>query len=540
MKKFSKIFVSSLLLASLGVSAGCNLGGNKDDIPDDVVADKYKVVVACQTEMGEEEVLKVLEKAYEAKHTDVDIEIKTFSGESYEQYMLGIAAEQSSSPNIIWTADTYHSHWNEYYVDLRPYYEASPETDYSNYYETMLDTAGINGKFKPTKNYTGSFDREKDNSDGKEHYSEHSEYGLFYAPRDYNKPAILCNTHLFAEFDAAYELVYKTVNGVSAMPADYKSTSARLQEIVAGTDWDDFYDLPAFARFIAERMLYVVQNGEATGDRQMSRKWSQRAVLNLFLEWEPTYTTVMDALGVDVINADGTLNLKANEEKLQALHDALSPSATEDEKEMASLMTTPNGGIQFSSGNLFMSVVSRPVVLGYGNTFKGMYGEGTHMEAIRFPVENIAAGCSGYAISSIWEGKTMTVNGVSKSYTDLSWDFIKFIITEEGQEAAGETGLNIPVLKKLYNTESNGGKEPAWRKVASLGSMDNDAWVAGNELSQDTYNIFKADKRNAFRNVVRTFYTNLIKTNYNDGDLATLITKTEQSYSLQKPTSNLR
>ena len=136
--------------------------------------------------------------------------------------------------------------------------------------------------------------------------------------------------------------------------------------------------------------------------------------------------------------------------------------------------------------------------------------------------------------------QTIIINGVSKSYTDLSWDFIKFIITEEGQEAAGETGLNIPVLKKLYDAESNGGKEPAWRKVVSLGSMDNDAWVAGNELSQDTYNIFKADKRNAFRNVVRTFYTNLIKTNYNDGDLATLITKTEQSYSLQKPTNNLR
>ena len=539
MKKFSKIFVSGLLLASLGASAGCFGGGGKDSLPDDVVADKYKVVVACQTEMGEEEVLRVLEKAYEAKHTDVDIQIKTFSGEGFEQYMLGIAAEQSSSPNIIWTADTYHSHWNEYFVDLRPYYEASPETDYSNYYETMLDTAGINGKFKPTKNYTGSFAREKDNSDGNEHYSEHSVYGLFYAPTDYNKPAILCNTHLFTEFDIAYELVYKTVNSVSAMPADYKSTSARLQEIVAGTDWDDFYDLPAFARFIAERMAYVINNGSSI-DRNFGRTWEQRAVLNPFLEWEPTYTTVMDALGIDIINADGTLNLKANEEKLQALHDAFSPSGNEDVEQMAGYMTTTNGGIQFSSGNLFMTVCSRPVVLGYGNTFKGIYGEGSYMETIAFPVENIAAGCSGYAISSIWEGKTMTVNGVSKSYTDLSWDFIKFIITEEGQEAAGATGLNIPVLKKLYDKESNGGKEPAWRKVASLGAMDNDAWVAGNELSQDTYNIFKADKRNAFRNVVRTFYTNLIKTNYNDGSLAELITKTEQSYSLQKPTSNLR
>ena len=427
--------------------------------------------------------------------------------------------------------------WDQYFMDLRPYYEASAETDYSLYYETMLDAAATNGVFKPTKNYTnplGTFNRELDSeSDGKEDYKNHSEYGLYYAPRDYNKPAILCNTHLFDELDTVYETVYKATEGVEAMPETYKSTRARLAEIVVGTDWDELQDLSVFAQFIAGRIVYIIQNGSST-DRELGRKWDQRAVLNLFLEWEPTYTTLMNDMGVDLILDDGTLDLSKYSAALETLHASMFPSANDTEKQIAKYMMTTNGGIQFSSGNLFMSVCSRPVVLGYSNTFIGSYGSAC-METISFPVKDIAAGNSGYAISNVWEGKGMTVDGEYKSYTDLSWDFIKFIITEEGQEAAGATGLNIPVLKKLYSAETNGGKEPAWRTVEKLGDMSHDAWVAGGELRQDTYNIFQADKRNGFRNEVRTFFANLQKANYNEGSLAELIATTVNSYNLKSP-----
>lgn len=526
------------LLMSATCLAACGGGDGGNNVTN---ADYYEITVACQTEMGEEEVLRVLKARYEELYTDRKVVVKTFSGEGFEQYMLGIASEQGSSPHIIWTADTLHSQWDQYFVDLRPYYEASPDTDYSLYYETMLDVASTNGYFKPTKNYTnplGKFNRELDaNSDGKENYKNQSEYGLYYAPRDYNKPAILCNTHLFDELDSDYETVYKAVEGVAEMPSDYKSTRARLAEIVAGTAWNKLSDLSVFAKFIAERMVYISNN--ATTDRNMGRKWGQRAVLNLFLEWEPTYTTILNAMDIDILKDDGSLELNAYKNKFEALHASLFPGETELDKQIAGVMTTTNGGIQFSSGNLFLSVCSRPVVLGYRNTFQGSYGSAC-LETIPFPVEEIAAGNSGYAISNIWEDHGVSVNGVYKSYTELSWDFIKFIISEEGQEVAGKTGLNIPVLKKLYSAETNGGVEPSWRKVESLGSMSHDAWVAGRELRQDTYNVFKAEKRNAIRNVTKTFFANLQTKNYNEGSLQALIDETIRSYNLQNPTSHLR
>ena len=525
MKKCTRIFAGGLLLVTMLSSVAC--GG--DNLPDNVVADKYKISIACQTEMGEEEVLRKLKEEYEKKNSKVEIEIHTFSGEGFEQYMGKIAADQSMSPNIIWTADAYHSYWDEYFVDLRPYYESSAETDYSLYYETMLDTASTNGQFKPTKNYTnplGGFNREKDeNSDGKEHYSEHSEYGLFYAPRDYNKPAILCNTNLFAKLDGIYETVYKRHENVTEMPEGYQSTTERLNQIVIGEDWDTFYDLSDFVRGVAEKMMYVMNNGS----KQESREWTQRAVFELYLQWEPTYTTVMNALNIDLIGDGGSLNLAANREQLQALHNAFTPS---EDAELAAIMNA--GDITFASGNLFMTVCSRPVVAGYNNTFKSQ-GLENCLEAIPFPVANIAAGNSGYAISSIWEGKGMTVDGEYRSYTDLSWDFIKFIITQEGQEIAGATGLNIPVLKELRDLDT-----AAWRNVSALGNMDHNAWVAGGELKQDTYNIFNADKRNAFRNIVNTFFSNLLKTNYNEGSLESLINVTTNQYNLNGPANQLR
>ena len=526
--KRSMAFMMGLLM-SAGTICLSACGDKTDNV---VQADSYKITVACQTEQGEEEVLRILKARYEELYTDREIEVKTFSGEGFEQYMLGIAANPSSSPNIIWTSDTLHSQWDEYFTDLRPYYEASEETDYSFYYETMLDTAATNGYFKPTKNYKGAFrSNDLDTADGYEDYKNHSEYGLYYAPRDYNKPAVLCNTYLFAELDKEYEAQYKATEGVSEMPADYQSTTDRLAAIVGGTDWDELQDLYAFANLVATRISYVVDNPSSTKN---GKAWAQKRALNLFLDWEPTYTTIMNELDVDLLADDGSLQLEQATNAFESIHEALFPSKTDADKNTAKYLCSLGEDSGFSKGYVFMTVCSRPVVLGYGNTFKGTYGS-TSLEAIRLPVEYIAAGNSGYAISNIWEGKGVKVNDVYKSYTELSWDFIKFIITEEGQELAGSTGLNIPVLKNLYDAESNGGKVPAWRKVESLGAMDNEAWVAGKELRQDLFYIYQPQKRNTFRQEIKSFFVNLQRSNYGEGSLAELVEAVGRNYANQKP-----
>ena len=87
---------------------------------------------------------------------------------------------------------------------------------------------------------------------------------------------------------------------------------------------------------------------------------------------------------------------------------------------------------------------------------------------------------------------------------------------------------------------------PAWRKVDSLGDMSHDAWGAGGELRQDTFNIFIPEKRMTFRNEVRAFFVKMQSTNYYDyadktGEetLADLIADTVDLYKLQNPDKHL-
>ena len=124
MKKFGAILVAGMTFASL-CFAGC--GGETG--PGTVNADYYTIKIACQSEDSEKEVLLALKAEYEKKYPDRKIEVASFTGKDFESYMLGLAQNLASSPNIIWTSDSYHGRWDEYFTDLRPFYEASAETD---------------------------------------------------------------------------------------------------------------------------------------------------------------------------------------------------------------------------------------------------------------------------------------------------------------------------------------------------------------------------------------------------------------------------
>lgn len=541
MKKIACVSMGAMMLAlSL---AGC---GKKADIPDNKEMDHYEITISCQ-KGDEEDVLETLIAAYAEKNPKVKINIESFPVGDFETHMNQIseleATNPEETPHIIWTSDTTHARWESYFTDLRPFYERDAETDYSLYHASMLDTAAINGRFKPTKNYQGSFrsDELDANSDGFESYNNHSEHGLFFAPRDYNKPTILCNLGLFDDLDAQYEEYYKQKNSVSEMPTDYVSTTARIEEIVAGNNWDDLTDLFAFAKGAAEKVVYIVDYASSLGTKGQKVKnlWANRTVLDMKLTWEPTYTTVLTAMGVDgIVKEDGSLDLARHKATLETLHGYI---------EGKNLYYAALDDNSFKNNETFMKVVSRPAMVAATSNLRQQQADyvekynRTPLQALSMPVENIAAGCSGYAINNLYEGKGITVDGVYKSYADICWDFIKFIITHDGQEVAGATGNNVPILKSLYSAETNGGVTPAWREVEGLAHMDHDAWIAGGELVQDWFNCYKAANRISFRDTIQAFFRSFQTSDYaSGGDLDALLSKTNNNYAAINPQSCLR
>ena len=536
--KFASVSLGCLLAASsIGLTA---CGGSSAD---NVTKDFYEIKIACQAEVTEQNVVQAMINEYQTRNPNTKITIVPFTDTDFEVVMRGYAQDLSLAPHIIWTADYCHAGWHKYFIDLRPFYEASEETDYSLFYESMLDTAALNGKFKPTKNYTGEFRKDDlDESDGKEHYRDHSEYGLYYAPRDYNKPAVICNTYLFETLDKQYAEYYLAKEGTAFTGV---STMDRLNDIVAGNDWDEIGDLFAFAKTIAERVTYVMDYAlDVTEDDKVKRTWSNKTALDMKMDWEPVYTTILSAMGVDtIIKENGKLALTENQEIFKALNDNLFPDGVTDVQGKSHLCFASDSDSDFALGLNFMRIDSRPPVPGFRKAFMDKYGEDkNYLQTIRIPTDAIAAGNSGYAIFNHIQGKTITLKstGEKKTYEEICWDFLKFMLSKDGQEVAGATGNNIPILKSLYSAETNGGEEPAWRKVAVLDGMDHSAWVAGDDLVQDWYNLYTAQKRYGFRSSVQSFFCNLMKDNYGMGSLEKLISATNDMYNNRRPEDALR
>lgn len=431
MKKVISVLISLMLLISAFSLFGCSPFEE-----DGEKSDKFNISISCLAEGGEMAVLKALEEEYEKKNPNVNIICKDYGGDSFTAYMTRYANNQSNLSTIMWMPDDEFAGFAEggYFMDLRQYYEASQDTNYNLFYDSMIHSASYNGEYKP--------------------YSENSDrgYGVYYAPRDFNKIAIVYNKQLFSDF------------GI-----DVPNTSS-------GWDLDALINL---SKTIANKI------------ETMGREYSGYRALHLNLNWEPVYTTIFKALGSDGIISGNLLSIDSvkNKEIQNKLYEDL----------FYSDLTIDRSG-SFTQGTTFMSVISRPTAVGLSHILQDEK-RNTLIDFLPFPTEYVGAGNSGYGITAKSKNITQTVNGVSKNEADLAWDFIKFIITEEGQQIAGKTGLSVPVLKSLA---ANG----EWRKAINK-DLNHDAFLAGEELRLTNYNVFAPNKRTALRAIVSNHFSKL-------------------------------
>ena len=436
-----KKLVAGMLCAAMVISLfGCGKKGNTQT-DKDYEADKFNVTVACQVEEGETTVMAAYEKAYEAAHPDVNIIVKDFGGYNLvTDYITAFASTPEKLPMVLWMEDTYFAEPAEggYFVDLRPYYEASEETSYDLYYESMLHAAAYNGVFKPLSE------------------DESPEYGLYFAPRDYNKPTIVYNKKLMAEL------------------------GVQIPDTSNGWDMEAFYDF-----------LQTVNNAihEKAGTNRSFRGYR---VIRLFSSWQPVWTTIFENLGSDgiVVGDKFNLNSAKNTEILDELYNEILGYGVAEGKNY--MIDTEDN---FNTGTTCMTVVSRPVTVGQVNQLGA-----DSIDFLPFPGKKVAVGCSGYGITTVHADEEQTVGGETRKVADLAWDFIKFIISEEGQEVAGETGLSIPVMKSLLD-------DGAWTKCYSEYNLNHKAFLAGEDLQMTELNHMAPGKRIKARQLINGFFS---------------------------------
>ena len=173
------------------------------------------------------------------------------------------------------------------------------------------------------------------------------------------------------------------------------------------------------------------------------------------------------------------------------------------------MIDTDYGNDNFKYQTVFSVVVSYPEV---GNFYGSFNKNGKELGAINVPCEYVGAGCGGYGILVDKKDEVQTLKtGESAKTVDLCWDFLKYIISKDGQNIAGREGYIQPVLKELADTGD-------WVQAYD-GKIDSKAFATAHELRLDTFCFANPIARNDLRTHVVSFYRELFapnRTNYND------------------------
>lgn len=259
---------------------------------------------------------------------------------------------------------------------------------------------------------------------------------MYWVPRDYNKVVVCYNTKMF-------ELA-----GIEK-PSD---------------DWtfEQFED-------VCEQLLAAK---DAITDYSGSPYFWPA---DMRLQWAASYYPVISSYGGGLIDKE---NEKAFE-NIDAVKKGFDYYLSYVDRDLC--VTTDDTTDAFANKQAAMIFTSRPDVPTYNQYLDG------EIDFASFPILSdatetsyIGMGCTGYGIT----------DSCPDEKKDLAWDFLKFVMSKEGQNAFSKTGSGIPMLKSLAEDP-----EAEFRKVYE--GKNNDAFVkfAERDIPMNYMRGFKPNKQ---------------------------------------------
>lgn len=255
--------------------------------------------------------------------------------------------------------------------------------------------------------------------------SKDGDDNMYWVPRDYNKVVVVYNTKMFE------------IAGIEK-PSDEWS-------------FEDFYNV-----------CLKLKNAKSDILSQYSKLndfWS--AMMNL--DWAAVYCPVIKSYGGDILDKDNAAVWK----NLDAVKTAVNKLMVYADNDLSlTFKDTTDVSSAFANKQVAMMFTARPNIPEY---YEALGGD---IDFVSFPritdggdgASYIGMGCSGYGM----------ITACSDAKKELAWDFLKFILTEKGQETFCASGSGIPTLKKL--AESN---TASFRTVYP--NLNNDAFVKYSE-----------------------------------------------------------
>lgn len=388
-KLFSVLVLCVIIVMGMFGFAGCGDPFNDDELGRDEVENKVTIRFGYLAE--EKDLAVVIKREFEKQNDTINLKMEPISGD-WKSAMNQYVAKPSNFPDIVWVPSDQHSSYSKggAFVDLRPLMEADEATAPSLYYDSMIETT---------------------------HYSATDE-GIWYAPRDYNKPVTYINKKMFA---------------------------AAGVEIPAQKDWN--YE--KFLEVCAKLRKAMDENGRGSENFD-AEKFAVGIEPNSFpveseMWWNPVYHSAIESFGGSLIDTDlsGRDAITVDSDKTVAAYRKIYSEMFVNDYSFGPQDGTASTAFLSSKAAMWFSVRPKlPTIL----------KRDIDVDFLPLPFDKIGAGNSGYAITYVAKDRLSDKGGNTKNNEQLAWEVIKWLITEPGQQVLGRSGAGIPVLKSMKDS----------------------------------------------------------------------------------------
>lgn len=234
-----------------------------------------------------------------------------------------------------------------------------------------------------------------------------------------------------------------------------------------------------------------IDASSAVNDYNVPYKEAVTYICDVNALWDSWGWPLIKSFGGEIVNEDKQAVMDS-EETFQAINFW----KTMRQNNYAGPVATQNVGVNFRMQQSAIYFHTR-------NVMTNIYKETKQIKGVKkLGVTALPQFGSKYAVGSGATGYAMYMNSDNKTE---AWLFLKYIVSEEGQNILGQTGNGIPSVKSMVNDPN-----AAWRKFSdpALGSaFDSDAFVYGMDMKENPY----CSTRDFFKYVPITQQSNVLQ-----------------------------
>lgn len=480
MKKFFGILLAAVMC--LGLTACTNPFEEEPEEQDG----KVVIEVGVLGSTTEQEIFRKYKNGFQEKYPNVVVQLEAIPGD----YATGMNnyVQNSTFPDVVFAPGDQHAAYSSrgHFVDLRAYDEADDTFSFDDIYPELIETT---------------------------HYDSTDE-GIWFMPRDYNKVVTFVNKTMLA--------LVPGENG--QMYAGYGSFEA-LKE---AWDLETFYEVcAAVTKKVAEN---AADPSSVPQEEKVAGLIRGTVAVDARYNWYPAYEPILRHYGGSMISLD-----KAGEGEEPDYNAMLSVDSDETMQAYRSFyenLAKPgyvkqtlasSGAAAFPNSQAAMWFTTRPS-WGEVNSANATF----EVDFLPFPFDYVGVGCTGYAITTLAETRVSeyaeTKEGTNEKMTnaDYGWLFLKYIASEEGQNAIGETGMGVPSLMSMKD-------KGTWLEYGSA-DINHEAFVLDVEGQQtmavnDIYSFPATAQKTVSDNCI-SIMTYVVKDSFWPADLTLPINRT--------------